>query len=178
MRKTTIGVFSFALGALCAALLGSFNPHTSTVRQFFDVAFAQTTAPLMPQLPSHFAANPWTPPIPVPPRSISSGNIIEDQVVQLDGRNSEGETIRRSTVVYGGGAYRLVNAKVEGVQLVWVGAAANTVRLMNDLGLLGQPLPTQPKRQQPINPNTPRIELTTIKAPISGDLISQYDGTK
>jgi hypothetical protein len=86
---------------------------------------------------------------------------------------------------YGGGAYNLNGSVIAGgVRLELIGAAANTVHLLESLGFVKTtgadtvtgvvPVPPQgvPTTNQPI------IKKTTLAKPLKGDIASQYDGTK
>lgn len=171
MRNITVG---FVLGLLFAGLLGSFNPHTSTFLQSrLATVFAQTKPQLRP-LPPDFKPNQWVPAVPIPPRTIRSGNINELQIVEVDGTNSEDDVFRNTTFVYGGGAYRLANASVQGAyQLVLLGAAANTAQFLTQFGLVGCPV-SVPHAPPHVDMDKPIIKTADLKAPIKGDLLSPY----
>ena len=145
----------------------SFGNHTSTVRQA-GLAFAQPDAPHL--------GNRFTPIVPEPPRMIADANIMEEQVVDLDGMNISNSTFNDVTFVYGGGAYNLVNAKLTGaVDVKLIGAAANTAQFLTMLGLIG--CPAKPQAPQ-VNPNAPIIHRAKLDKEIKGDFFSPYLGTK
>lgn len=140
---------------------------------------AQNRAPVLPPLPPTLQLNASTPIVPVPPRSVSSGNINDLQVIQLDGRNSEDETFRNSLLIYAGGAYSLKNPNFQGnIQIAWVGAADNTRRLLEYFKMTGCPAPTAPTAPHRFDPNTPRLETTSLGTALTEDLVSPYSGTK
>jgi hypothetical protein len=167
MRNVTLALGSFVLGAVCMFFLGN---HTSTFRQFVAFAQAAATESIDP------LGNKYTPVVPAPPRALASGNLFLRQVVYLDGLTSIGDTFSDSTLVYGGGAYHLANAKLTGVvDIKLIGAAANTSTFLAMLGLIG--CPAKPQAPQ-INPNAPIIHRATLDKEIKGDLVSPYSGTE
>lgn len=171
MRNVTVGLGSFLLGLLCASLLGFGSPQTSIFRQ--SVVFAQTKPGIVS---STFTLNPFTPTVPPMPRSLSEGNINENQIIQIDGIHSREDTFRNMTLVYGGGAYVLNKARFDGgVNIQLVGAAANTAQFMATFGMIGCPA-SVPKAPPHINPNAPRIDKVSLTTALSGDFVSPYEG--
>jgi hypothetical protein len=176
MRNVIVALGSFMLGVLFASLLGFGIPHASIVRQ--SVAAAQSKPPAPASPVSKFDPNPFTPIVPAPPRSFSEGNIFVNRLVQLDGRNSHSETFHSTTIVYGGGAYIMQGAVIDGiVNVQLIGAAANTAQFLAMLGMLGCPA-SSPKAPPRIDNNTPTIQKISLAAPITGDLFSPYNGIK
>jgi hypothetical protein len=168
VRYITVAVGSFLLGIVCMFVFGN---HISTVRRPASV-FAQTDS-----TGSVFDGNRFTPIVPAPPRMVDDGNIVERQVIDLDGMTISNGIFRDTTFVYGGGAYSLRNTTVSGnIEVDFIGAAANTVQFLKTIGLLRDSSPPSPAT--PSETNTPRKEKTTIKTTIKGDFVSPYDGKK
>lgn len=95
------------------------------------------------------------------------------QVVQIDGMVMRRPVFIDSTLIYGGGVFKLTNTKRDGqFTIALVGAAANTAAFLAYFGMLG--CPAKPNAQPPIDMNRPRIDKVTLTTPITGDLISPY----
>jgi len=165
MRTVTLAFGSFVVGALCMSLFGN---HISTVRQS-GLAFAQ-----MPDMGEVWqAAVPRVPPLG---NSGSSHNTFLNAEVPLDGFRSSNNVYKGVTFVYGGGAYSLTDSTVvPPVQLKFVGAAANTLGLLNTFGMIG--CPAKPQAPE-VNPNTPIINKASLEKELKGDFVAPYSGTK
>jgi hypothetical protein len=140
MKKTTLALGSFIVGACCMSLLDS-GMHTSTRVQ------ASQQPPSPPALPpstiTMLAAIPIVPPL----QYFGHGDTIGGNVQQLDGFSCDGGcTIAPRILTYGGGAFSFPVAIIpKGVPIVFTGAAANTVLLMTATGML-----PAPKRPAPV----------------------------
>jgi hypothetical protein len=170
MKNLTLALGSFVLGA---AFMFLFGNHTSTVRQA-GLAFAQMPAHPVP--PAARIGNAFTPIVPPPPRALTDGNVMENQRVYLDGLVESNSDLRNVTLVYGGGAYNLRNARVSGpIGFELIGAAANTAQFLSMFGLIGCPA----KQQVPQNnPNAPIMERADLEKDLRGNLITPYSGTE
>lgn len=150
MKNLASVVASFVLGAICMFFMGN---HTSI---FVRTASAQVNnSPSIPIVP--------------PIRSI----VVNHQTqiggeYLLDGIHTENSNFDNVTFVYGGGAYDLKGSRLAIKELKFIGAAANTVQLLAELGLLQG-------SQPPAGTNTP-IEKTPTKTTIHGDFVSPYNG--
>jgi hypothetical protein len=175
MRNVIIGSGSFVLGMVFASVLGFGNPHTSTVRHFLGLpsAFAQTTPPSPPK-PAPLS--PFVPRFPAVGIE-STRNRHVREVVELDGVASDGEIFQDVTLRYGGGAFLLRNATVEGnIKLEVFGAARNTVALLAMLHLMG--CPAAAPKMAPTAPNTPMLSTASLKEPLTGTFESPYGSEK
>jgi hypothetical protein len=176
MRNVIIGSGSFVLGMVFASVLGFGNPHTSTIRHFFGLpsALAQSTPPSPPK-PAPLS--PFVPRFPAVGIESSQNRHARGEVIDFDGVASDGEIFQDVTLRYGGGAFLLRNATVEGnIKLEVFGAARNTVALLAILHLLGCPA-TAPK-MPPIAPNTPMLNTASLKEPLTGTFESPYGSEK
>ena len=175
MRNTMLAFGSFVLGVFCTSVFGFGNPHTSTVRQLFNLpsAIAQTKEPSPSKPPALSRYVPTFPPVGIE----SSRNRHVRIAVDLDGVASDGEIFQDVTLRYGGGAYMFRNTTIEGtIKLELVGAARNTATLLNMLHMLGCPA-TAPKAE-PSNPNTPMLRTASLSEPLTGTFESPYNSAK
>jgi hypothetical protein len=146
MRKVTVALGSFVLGAACMSLLGN---HTST--------FAQAPPQKAPPQQGLITIAGTVPVVPPLPHVALEGNSFQDAAYVLDGLECRGCTFKNVTLTYGGGAYLLQNANVSlPVKLNLTGAALNTAQLLQTFGLIGCPAKAVP--QMP-NPNAPTIMM-------------------
>src|SRR6266567_1420129 len=123
MRKITLSVLSFALGALSMSLSGnqtSTSAQESTKRPPFN-----RVVPAIPVVPSFN---------PVVMDRLSLGGYI----YSVDGILCRNCRFKDTTLLYAGGEYLLDNASVElPVRIELEGAALNTARFLNLFGLIG-----------------------------------------
>jgi hypothetical protein len=101
---------------------------------------------------------------------IMDGGIFENGItVDVDGMNISNSVFRNGVVLrYGGGAFSLANAYMDGTQQIeLVGAAANTVAFLQQTGALP---PTKPDAIAPNTPITRKVE----KRKIQNNLLSPY----
>jgi hypothetical protein len=179
MNKISLSVISFTLGVCCTV---------ATFRLFVAVnnVDAQIAGPFVPIVPPISSALPV--PI-VPPISgmIFADNAFESSVepskLMLDGLVSIGNTYKNPTgtiITYGGGAFHLENSSFVGpLTFEFIGAAANTVTLLNSLGLIVHQDRTNPNPAALPTPqriNKPVRQKVTLNKPLRGDIASQYDG--
>ena len=167
MRNLTTALGSFVVGALFMFLLGH---HTSTVLQ---PVFAQTApgAPAGDERPSR-----WVPEV-IPPGIVSHANMRIGSLIDLDGVVSDTEVFRNAKLRYGGGAFILKNTTVQGqIQVEFIGAAANTVTLMEWLGMVG--CPAAAPQPEPINPNRPPVKAASLTKPLTGDIRVDFVNAK
>jgi hypothetical protein len=156
MRNMIVALGSFVSGVLFAFALGLGSPHTSTV--LHSVAFAQNrVAPLVDR--------PAAVPV-VPVVGLSTLNDVKfgaGYSLKLDGMNCVNCTVAAGgTIEYSGGAFRVESLVPNGtVSLTPLGAAANTVVLLQYLGLMGPPAQ---QHQTPINPDKPTLKTASFKA--------------
>jgi hypothetical protein len=91
--------------------------------------------------------------------------------------------------VYGGGAYKLEDNTIVGpVSLELTGAAANTLALLEQFGMIAKgdppttpdptPTPTPAMVPTPKEKNKPITRTKVVDPPLKGDMSSQYDGTQ
>jgi len=134
MKKTTLALGSFIVGACCMYLLDS-GIHTSMRVQ----AAQQPPLTLPPSTISIPAAIPIVPPL----QYFGHGDTIGGNVQQLDGFSCDGAcTIAPRILTYGGGSFSFPVAKIpKGVPIIFTGAAANTMLLMRVTGMLPAPKP-------------------------------------
>jgi hypothetical protein len=139
MKKTTLALGSFIVGACCMSLLDS-GIHTSTRVQASQQLPSPTLPPSTISMP---AAIPIVPPL----QYFGHGDTITGNVQQLDGFSCDGDcTITARLLTYGGGAFSFPVAKIpKGVPIIFTGAAANTAVLMRATGML-----PAPKRPAPV----------------------------
>lgn len=153
MRGITIAIGAFVLGIVCMFLIdhGGASPFV----------FAQSSGETL---------NAFVPVVPRPPRSITYGGIFENgTTVDLDGANIASSVFRNGVVFrYGGGAFRLVDSRIDSsTQVELVGAAANTVAFLEWMKA------NVPAKPQPIVPNKP-ITRTIERMVIQNTLQSPY----
>jgi hypothetical protein len=101
---------------------------------------------------------------------IADGGKYENGItVDVDGLNIINPVFRNGVVLrYGGGAFNLANASMDGTQQIeLIGAAANTVAFLQQTGAL------QPPKPDAIAPNTP-IARKVEKRKIQNNLLSPY----
>lgn len=160
MRKITLSLGSFVLGALFMFVLGN---HTSTRLQS---VLAQG-----PAVPGVRAPNA----VPVVPAvfllDVRSSSFGPGAAIDLDGIDckdcvlGEGVTIR-----YSGGSYRFENLRHSGVLTFQLnGAARNTATLLQSFGLIG--CHAAPKHE-PINPNNPTLKTANFRTETINSLAS------
>jgi hypothetical protein len=114
--------------------------------------------------------NPFVPVVPPPARMIDDGGIFENGItIDMDGMNISNSMFRNGVVFkYGGGAFKLTNTFMDGTQQIeLVGAAANTVAFLQQVGAI---VPAKPDN---IVPNTP-ITRTVERKKIQNTLLSPY----
>ena len=159
MSKVTVALGSFIVGACCMFIALSGN-HASI--------FAQG------RIVGQGIPNVLSIPDAVPEVSSKllrvSGITIEGTEQQIDGLDCEGCTFNSPVLTYGGGPFRLANAKAVGtVRIELVGAAANTEAFLSILqgATLVRP-PQKPKQ------DTPMTKMATATEPITFNLESPY----
>jgi hypothetical protein len=162
--KLTIAFGSFMLGVFCTALgVGKSSP----------MAFARTQESTPGRVNSYI---PVVVPLGTYNRSLSTGNVQMNQTVLIDGRNSVQEMFDNSTLVYGGGSFRMEDFLLTGTtNIQLIGAAANTAQFLEIFGLLNRAAPNSP----PSPPQAPAMNTPihkTTKTTIKGDFVSPYDG--
>jgi hypothetical protein len=185
MKHIVIAVVSFSLGLITVlAVQHRLTPPT---------VLAQFSGGPPPFIPPLSAA---VPKIQPPNVFVDHNTVISDSPPQyyLDGmilKNSVIASPRGVIITYGGGAYHLENVAISGaIGLELTGAAANTARLLESLGLMRVPNAPSPESKTklpvtvpPINleeppNNQPIIKKLRLANPLKGDISSQYDGTK
>jgi hypothetical protein len=179
MKNAKLCVISFAAGALVTAAIGHFWIAPVVDAQMI----VGPPPPFVPALGSY-----------VPKVQPLLHNLIGDSVIDagfsqssisVDGLEVDGLGMHGTGAVfkYGGGAYSLNRVFVSGpVQLELIGAAANTVRFLEQFGVLpvhdpNKPIFVSPPAVQPAaEPNSPIKQKLTIpqKKPLRGDIASQY----
>jgi hypothetical protein len=187
MRYVAVAVVSFCLGIL-ATLSAQHRLIPNTVSAQVGPFSMGGPFPMVPPLN---AAMPRVQPVSV---SVDHQTVISDvaPTFVLDGlsvRNSVFANRRGIVFTYGGGAYNLENVVISGnVGLELVGAAANTARFLESLGLLKPPDSTGGGKTrltvtvpapapQPAPPkNQPIFNKLRLASPLRGDISSQYDG--
>jgi hypothetical protein len=107
-------------------------------------------------------------------------------VINLDGLELDNDVWDSPSGVdfkYGGGAYRLTKYHIGGpVMFEFFGAAANTVKLLQQFGVLAapndaKPLLVTPPPSLPVPPSETNKEIKqkiVPKKPLSGEISSQY----
>jgi|HubBroStandDraft_6_1064221.scaffolds.fasta_scaffold00716_10 hypothetical protein len=190
MTKLALALGSFLLGLSSIIAVN----HVHAVAQI-PQASREMLALLRPIVPELGVAVPRVSPLPPSMVPNSSNNLFviggqnpAPMVIDLDGLQSVSNVYASPAGVkirYGGGAYKLERAFIGGpLEFEFTGAAANTVHLLQSVGLL----PGQSSGQTteivrapaPVEapPNTPIVKRTTLNKPLRGDIASQYDGTK
>jgi hypothetical protein len=157
MRILTVAVLSFMLGATLASLYGS-----------------QTSTPQAPaQSPQKPNVDAGVMPVVPPVFAISSQFVnASGGLVVLDGYRCRSCNFRSITLRYGGGVFDLTHSTVDGtVNIELVGAAANTVAFLSNLGIGLCKFPAPIERP---NPNRPIIQVATFEKPVMIDLMSPY----
>jgi hypothetical protein len=166
MRTSAIALGTFLLGLLCG--LGYIPANGS-------LSFAQLAPPLKSPPKSH---NPYIPIVPAWAADVTNGffNAYFSQYVELDGRNSYGESFEdATTIVYGGGPYHMQRAKFNGtVKIELIGAAANTAHFLETFGFVKNGETHEGPSPEEMNTPIKKTTHTTIK----GDFVSPYDGRK
>jgi hypothetical protein len=138
MKKTTLALGSFIVGACCMSLFDS------GIQTSMRVQASQQPPPTLP--PSTISMPAGIPIVP-PLQYFGHGDTIGGNLQQLDGFSCDGEcTIAPRILTYGGGNFSFPVAKIpKGVPIIFTGAAANTVLLMRITGML-----PAPKRPAPV----------------------------
>jgi hypothetical protein len=121
MRKVTLSVLSFALGALFMSVLGN---HTSTSAQVAILRVSEAV-PVVPP----FKAN----------RTIE-GSTMVGSTFAVDGILCRNCAFKNTVFEYGGGEFVWENSTVAlPLSIKTTGAAENTVKFLNMFGLIGCP---------------------------------------
>jgi hypothetical protein len=115
--------------------------------------FGATVGSLLTRESSVYAARgqgiirmPAAVPVVPPMQYFGHGDTIVGELQQIDGVSCDGCTIAAHTLTYGGGAYAFRNTRLpSGFQVVFNGAAQNTLQFMIATGTMPQPpLPHAP----------------------------------
>jgi hypothetical protein len=161
MRNVILALGSFTLGAASMSVLG--GPQALPVLRAQSINIPYKTA--IPQVPPLEGT-----------AMLLEGEMSQGTVLHLDGKLLHGSTYFSPTIVYGGGAYELLDSTISGpVKLQLVGAAANTAQLLATFGFLGTPPSTSPPSSEK---HMPIEKTTTVKTSIRGDFVAPYDGKK
>ena len=136
MRKITLSVVSFTLGALSISLVE--NQTSTSAQEPTSRAVFTRVEDAIPTVPPFKAG-----------RVTLNGSSFEGLTYAVDGILCRNSVFKNSTLEYGGGEYLLEEASVSlPVSIKLVGAAKNTAGFLNTFGLLGCPTkqvpPTQP----------------------------------
>jgi hypothetical protein len=157
MRKVTIALVSFALGAIFAVLLG--NGRSALV--------SQVSAQQLPR-------SPYIPLVPPPPRTFAEGNVFDNQAIIVDGTYSRFSKYINPTFEYGGGAFYMKGVEIDGnVNIELIGAAANTAGFLKMFGLYGCTV-VAPPTPPVIDMDKPMTKTVKLTKPLSGDLKAPF----
>jgi hypothetical protein len=161
MSKKTLALGSFALGLLCASLLG---------RQTSTIVHADRTLAFQDQRGGITLGNKEK--MPVVPKLGIMGvgeSVIGTEGVVLDGLNCTRCAFTNVSFIYGGGQINCPQCSFSGNRGIELrGAALNTFNLLQQLGLLLG----SPAQEQPRNPSTPKIFKTNFEKPDVLSLVS------
>ncbi len=158
MRKVTIALVSFALGAIFALLLGN-RPST---------LMSQVSAQEQPP------RSPYIPVVPPLPRMFAEGNVFDNQTITVDGTMSRFSKYINPTFVYGGGAFYMKGVEIGGkVNIELIGAAANTASFLKMFGLYGCPVAAPPSPPV-IDMDKPVTKTVSLPQPINGDVKTPF----
>ena len=177
MNKLSLAMISFGLGICCTLAASRILAAGNGVNA--QISFGPNSVPVVPPI---IAANPI--PVVQPLKiSLSERNAFSDAAtLPLDGLISRNDSYNNVIFEYGGGAYRLIGAKISGrVGFRFIGAAANTITLLDTLGLLvheGSASPNPSALPSPRQMNKPRKQKVILRKPLKGDIASPFDGLK
>jgi hypothetical protein len=156
-------VMAFVAGFLCSILLfaGSHSPLRSSAQDLPSALWAGPNVQVVPTVP------------PLPNIILHGGKFTGVPQV-LDGMDCTQCEFNDAALMYGGGAFRLQDIKVSGTtHLTLIGAAANTVALLNFLNGVEQGVPAPPSiPEQPIKKASP-AKIPMTKLSITPPFISQ-----
>jgi hypothetical protein len=186
MRSVVLSLASFLLGALFT--VAAFRLFISQPAISAQQGFSRS----IPIVPSLTSATPIVPPLP---RVLLSNNVIDTNAPPgfssgpttyiLDGMVAERIAFRNRDGIkfqYGGGAFHLTDSVFDGpLEFDFVGAAANTVMLLDSLGLLAHKplgLPNPSALPTATQMNKARKQTIKLSKPLRGDIASQYDGSQ
>ena len=181
MNKVGIAFASFLLGIACtigALRLSSTSAASKVQAQNFfgsDLSYVPRVLPLGVSVPVVR---------PVPTDGLNANNtVIGSPMIALDGMYSTNNLFsspKGSEIVYGGGAFKVDHTLFDGLtHFVFIGAAANTVSLLDSLGLLVHSPITEPNPAALPTPqqiNKPKHQTSRLRHPLNGEISSQYDG--